>query len=123
MALSQMLYSLESRQALPVDALNSEKELENLLSENIDLLDPNWLVIGQQVTTKNGKTLDLLCMDRGYKLIVLELKRDLTPREVTAQVIEYASYVAEMEKETLARIYQVHAENHPRIPSTLNEAF
>ena len=123
MALSQMLYSLESRQALPVDALNSEKELENLLSENIDLLDPNWLVIGQQVTTKNGKTLDLLCMDRGYKLIVLELKRDLTPREVTAQVIEYASYVAEMEKETLARIYQVYAENHPRIPSTLNEAF
>ena len=47
--------------------------------------------------------LDLLCIDRGGKLIVLELKKDLTPREVTAQVIEYASYISEMEGENLGR--------------------
>ena len=96
MALSQMLYSMENGQVLEVGELRNEKELENLLCANIDLLDPNWLVIGQQIVTRNGKVLDLLCIDRGYRLIVLELKKDLTPREVTAQVNEYASYVSEL---------------------------
>ena len=123
MALSQLLYSLESKKLLETGEFTSEKELENLLCENIDLLDSNWLVIGQQIITKNGKILDLLCMDRGYKLIVLELKKELTPREVTAQVIEYASYVAEMEKDSLARAYIAYAEKHPGVPKTLNEAF
>ena len=46
MSLSQLLYSLEDRQVLESGELNNERELENLLCENIDLLDPNWLVIG-----------------------------------------------------------------------------
>lgn len=123
MSLSQLLYSLEDRQVLESGELNNERELENLLCENIDLLDPNWLVIGQQITTRNGKVLDLLCIDRGGKLIVLELKKDLTPREVTAQVIEYASYISEMEGENLGRWYQAYAAKHPNIPATLNQAF
>lgn len=123
MSLSQMLFSLEQNQILEEGALVNERELEELLCEKIELLDPNWLVIGQQIVTRNGKVLDLLCIDRGYKLIVLELKKNLTPREVTAQVIEYASYVSEMEKDSLARIYQSYAEKHPKFPSTLNQAF
>ena len=67
--------------------------------------------------------LDLLCIYRGGKLIVLELKKDLTPREVTAQVIEYASYISEMEGENLGRWYQAYAAKHPNIPATLNQAF
>ena len=53
MALSQLLYSLESKKLLETGEFTSEKELENLLCENIDLLDSNWLVIGQQIITKN----------------------------------------------------------------------
>lgn len=41
MALSQMLYSMENGQVLEVGELRNEKELENLLCANIDLLDPN----------------------------------------------------------------------------------
>lgn len=123
MALSQLLYSLESKKMLESGEFTSEKELESLLCENIDLLDPNWLVIGQQIITRNGKILDLLCIDRGYKLIVLELKKDLTPREVTAQVIEYASYIAEMKTEGLASAYEAYAEKHPGIPKSLDKAF
>ncbi len=72
-----MLYSLKSKKLLETGKFTCEKELENLRCENIDLLDSNWLVIGQQIMTKNGKRLDLLCMDRGYKLIVLEQKKNL----------------------------------------------
>lgn len=123
MALSQMLFSLDSKQFLQSSGLVNEQELENILSENIQLLDPNWLVIGQQMITANGKRLDLLCIDRGCNLIVLELKKDLTPREVTAQVIEYASYVAEMKYEELALAYRKFAEKRIDLPDSLDKAF
>lgn len=123
MALSQMLYSMENKKVLETASLNSEKELEDLLCENIDLLDPNWLVIGRQIITQNGKVLDLLCMDRGYQLIVVELKKDLTPREVTAQVIEYASYVSEMGQDKISSIYQSYAEKYLNSSLDLNKAF
>lgn len=47
MALSQLLYSMENKRILETASLTSEKELEDILCENIDLLDPNWLVIGR----------------------------------------------------------------------------
>lgn len=123
MALTQMLYSLDNKQILQSGTLISEQELEDTLCENIQLLDSNWLVIGQQIITANGKRLDLLCIDRCGSLIVLELKKDLTPREVTAQVIEYASYVSEMGFEELAQAYLKFAEKHPGVPDSLDKAF
>lgn len=123
MALSQMLYSLDNNQILENGSLLSEQELEDVLCENINLLDTNWLVIGRQIITANGKRLDLLCMERGGGLIVVELKKDLTPREVTAQVIEYAAYISEMELEELAQIYLKFAAAHSGTSDTLDKAY
>ncbi len=61
-------------------------------SQNI-LEDGNLLIIGRQVTTKFDGIIDLLGIDRQGDLVVLELKRDRTPRETLAQVLEYASFV------------------------------
>ncbi len=46
----------------------------------------------------------------------------MTPREVTAQVIEYASYVAEMGKDSLNKAYETYRTKHPELPEKLNEA-
>jgi len=123
MPLSQVLWSLDEKQALSADVLKNEQELEELLSHNIDLLNPNWLVIGRQVRTENGKILDLLCMDCSERLIVVELKKALTPREVTAQIIEYASYVSKMDDLALANIYLEYASKYLQKDLTLNEAY
>lgn len=123
MSISSMLWSLDSQELLPTDHLVNEQELEEALHKNIDLLDPNWLVIGRQVKTRNGKFLDLLCMDRDGSLVVVELKRELTPREVTAQVIEYASYMAEKKPEELAQIYLDYSARYLDGVHTLDEAF
>lgn len=123
MALSQVMWSLDQQQLLPVGSLKSELELEETLHKNIDLLNSSWLLIGRQVKTANGKFLDLLCMDRDGDLVVVELKKDLTPREVTAQVIEYASYIAEKEPEELAQIYLQFREKYSNDQKSLNEAF
>ena len=77
-------------------ALINKKELEDILAEHIEILDADWLLIGRQVRTVAGKFIDLLCMDHDGDLIVVELKKDLTPREVTAQAIDYASCMADL---------------------------
>jgi RecB family endonuclease NucS len=49
------------------------------------------LIIGRQVATSSGKVIDLLAADADGVLHVLELKKDKTPREVVAQVLDYGS--------------------------------
>ena len=59
MGLSQVLWSLGENRMLSPGKLLRETELEDTLHQNIELLDPNWLTIGRQVGTANGKYLDL----------------------------------------------------------------
>lgn len=105
MSISQEVWSLDDKCKLKADALLNERELENLLCEHIEILNQDWLVIERQVRTSAGKLIDILCMDRDGDRIIIELKKDLTPREVTAQTIDYASCVDQMELEELAELY------------------
>lgn len=107
MSISQAIWSLDDKTELQSASLLSEKELEDLLAEHIEILNPDWLLIGRQVRTVAGKYIDLLCMDYDGELIVVELKKDLTPREVTAQAIDYASCMAALEAEDIAEIYRL----------------
>ena len=91
LAISQVIWSLDDKVQLQPAELTNEKELEDLLAEHIEILNPDWLLIGRQVRTVAGKYIDLLCMDHDGDLVVVELKKDLTPREVTAQASDYAS--------------------------------
>jgi RecB family endonuclease NucS len=70
--------------------LPSEATLEQYLERDPSLLGERLLVIGRQVHTPHGKFIDLLAMDGEGNLHVLELKRDKTPRDVVAQVLDYA---------------------------------
>ena len=62
------------------------------------------LVIGSEVLTPYGKRLDLLAIDADGNLHVLELKRDKTPREVVAQVLDYGSWVSTLSRDDVIDI-------------------
>jgi len=79
--------------------------LEDLITDNINLLSDDWLVVGRQVHTLYGGTNDLLCIDTGGNPIVIELKKSKTPREVTAQALDYASWVKEIDADDLAQVF------------------
>ena len=70
-----------------------EERLENWIESDISIIDPDLLVIGRQIETDFGGVIDLLCIDENGDLVIIELKRDKTPREITAQVLDYASWV------------------------------
>lgn len=86
-------------------SIETEKKLESVLYQNISILDPNLMVIGRQIPTAYGKFIDLLAIDAQGDLTVIELKRDRTPREVVAQLLDYASWVQTLTHEQITAFY------------------
>lgn len=88
--------------------LPSEATLEQYLERDPSLLGERLLVIGRQVHTPHGKFIDLLAMDGEGNLHVLELKRDKTPRDVVAQVLDYGSWVSTLDRDSIIDIANDH---------------
>jgi RecB family endonuclease NucS len=105
--------------------LKAGGKLEDILDNDITILDPRLLLIGRQVATDYGKFIDLLAMDADGNLVVIELKRDRTPREVVAQLLDYGSWVRTLQDEKIASIFDTYlSKYHPkRIGTGLDQAF
>jgi len=84
--------------------LDLESRLETWLDNDISILADDLLVIGRQVITDYGGKLDLLCIDRNGDLVIVELKKDKTAREVIAQALDYASWVKDLSNERVREI-------------------
>ena len=99
--------------------LDLESRLEAWLAADISLLDDDLLVIGRQVPTAFGGIIDLVCLDGSGDVAIVEMKRDRTPREVVAQALDYASWVAELGHEDITELAAKHFDRS----ETLEEAF
>jgi PAS domain-containing protein len=95
MALEIGLWRVDSAAPVRVGASGFplEARLEELIQSDPTILGEPLLVVGRQVPTAFGKFIDLLAVSAEGALHVLELKRDRTPREVVAQVLDYGSWV------------------------------
>lgn len=93
---------------LTTSVLPAEKELHQFLAEDPSLLGERLLVIGSEVLTPYGKRLDLLAVDADGNLHLLELKRDKTPREVVAQVLDYGSWASTLSRDDVIDIAGKH---------------
>lgn len=100
--------------------LNLEERLESWLEQDISILSTDLLVIGRQVKTDFGGSIDLLCLHRDGSVVVVELKRDKTPRDVVAQVLDYASWVDTVSHEQIRRVAD---EYRGRSGANLSQAF
>lgn len=94
----------EGLSEVPREPLDLEARLRNWLTRDISILDPGLLVIGSEVETDFGGYIDLLCMDANGDLVVVELKRDRTSREIAAQVLDYGSWVVDLSRERVTSI-------------------
>jgi hypothetical protein len=86
-------------------SLDKEALLEQMIVEDSSILSNRWQLIGRQVRTTHGGFIDLLALNQDGQLIVIELKRDQTPREVVAQALDYASWAQDLAAEKIAAIY------------------
>ena len=93
---------------VPFQMEHEEKILEDWMESNPNgiIEDGNILIIGRQITTNLGGSIDLLGIDREGDVVVIELKRDRTPRDTLAQALEYASFTEQLNIDQLETILQ-----------------
>ena len=116
------LWRIEENTPKPVDpdTLDSEARLEVWIRDDIGMVSDGLLAIGQQVRTTYGGVIDLLALDSDANLVILELKKDMTPREVVAQALDYASWIQNLE---LSEIEEIVASKDLFDGKSLKEAF
>lgn len=83
-----------------------------------EILSTEWMLIGRQEQTGLGGRIDLLAIAPDASLVLIELKRNRTPREIVAQALDYASWVEQLTTDKIAQIYQRFSGG-----ATLDEAF
>lgn len=84
--------------------LDYENRLEKWLIDDISILSNDLAVIGNQVLTSNGKFIDILAINSFGELIIIELKQDKTYREIIAQILDYATWVKNLDFDNLNSI-------------------
>jgi len=89
------LFSIDGDRLEPLGAssLASESQLESWIEADPSIVGLDVLILGRQIVTDFGGRIDLLAIDSSGNLTVMELKRDRTPRDVVAQLLDYAAWV------------------------------
>src|ERR1043166_3314338 len=95
----------EKPEPLAATRLSSEQILEEMIVNEPHILSSEWMLIGRQEVTTSGGRVDLLAIAPDASIVLIELKRNRTPREVMAQALDYASWVEELTPERIAQIY------------------
>lgn len=91
--------------ALAITSLATEQQLEEMIIAAPAILSGEWLLIGRQEQTGHGGRVDLLAIAPDASLVLIEIKRNRTPREVVAQALDYASWVESLTADRIAQIY------------------
>lgn len=128
------LYKLSNDAPVQVAStkLANENMIQNWIAERPELLGLDLLIIGREVVAPDRGRIDLLGIDEEGNLSILELKRDRTPREVIAQVLDYASWVVTLSTREVHEIAVKHLKKDLEVafrerfdtalPETLNES-
>lgn len=115
--------SSENSQGKPVEIstnkIDLEKHLQKWLEADISILGHDLLVVGREVPTAFGGKIDLLCLDSSGGLVVVELKKGRTPREVAAQVLDYACWVRDLSYDAIVALFK----DYDSSTISLKEAF
>ena len=125
MPFEQAIWRIDERLSrLGPAPLARELDLETYIESDVSILNAGWLIIGRQVSSDVGP-IDLLALDRNGELIIIELKRQSSTRDMTAQAIDYAAWVEDLSSDQVAGIYKRYCERwHPQQShTTLDQAF
>lgn len=96
----------EQPASLVSSRLTSEQQLEDMIVREPRILSSEWMLIGRQEVTSHGGRVDLLAIAPDASQVLIELKRDRTPREIIAQALDYASWVEQLTPDRVAQIFQ-----------------
>jgi hypothetical protein len=113
----------------PKTKLELEKHLENWLENSPEqtLAQEDFLWIGRQTSAKDEDGTiysDLLGVDSGGNLVVAELKKGRTPRDIVAQLLDYAAWADGLSEEEVRKIAESYFETRDELQEkSFDDAF
>jgi len=114
-----MLYDMTDGKLLAVagttfqaEQVLERKHLQAAVRDGIEVLGDNLLVVAEEFGDfeDTHRRIDLLCVDRSARLVVVELKRTKDGGHMDLQALRYAAMVSVMTFEELVRTYAQHLE-------------
>jgi len=80
------------------EGIYERKDIQRLLKEQIDVLDPNMMVIAEEFGDwlDSSRRIDLLCLDSDANLVVVEIKRTEDGGHMDLQALRYAAMISTM---------------------------
>jgi len=74
------------------EKLKERYDIQEWIEKSPEIIEENLLIIGKEVILPSDIRLDLLAIDKKSNLVILELKRDTSGKNIDWQAIKYASY-------------------------------
>lgn len=113
MALFEM--TADALQAIPptdfaAEGIWERRDLQRLLRDNITAVDESLLVIAEEFGDFEGsdRRIDLLCIDRDARVVVVELKRTYHGGHMDLQALRYAAMVSSLTLDQAADVFERH---------------
>lgn len=99
--------------------------LQEWIANNPSSLGEDLLIIQKEFNGfgETNERLDLLALDKNGNLVIIENKLDDSGKDVTWQVIKYASYCSSLTKQEIIRIYQEHLGGSAKAEENLSAFF
>jgi len=103
---------LSSKEAEKLEVVNfkdieqKEFDIETWVNDNPSILNEDLLIISEQTLLPSGRLPDLVALDKEGNLVIIELKRDDSGREVYWQAITYAAQLSEYSFNDIINLYE-----------------
>lgn len=92
-------------------------DIEVWIKQNPSILKEDLLIISEQIILPSGRQPDLLALDREGNLVIIELKRDDSGKDVYWQGITYAAQFSEYSYINIIEMYEDYLNKNNKNPS------
>ncbi|MCU7931390.1 MAG: hypothetical protein KZQ90_11360 [Candidatus Thiodiazotropha sp. (ex Codakia rugifera)] len=116
------IYLIDNKKIVPIQrttfaqqGIRERYDLQALLKSQIDVISPDTLIVAEEFGAweDSRRRIDLLGIDKGGNLLVIELKRTEDGGHMDLQAIRYAAMISSLTFDRLVAIYaQYLKENH-----------
>ena len=100
------------------------QHIQAALRDYIEVIDSELLVVSEEYSEFEGvsRRIDLLCVDRYRRLVVIEIKRTVDGGHMELQALRYAAMVSTMTFSHLAKVYAAYRVRRGELNTTAEEA-
>jgi len=120
------IHVLENGKLLEYQRTSVEKEvdIEEFIEKYPKILENDFFIIGRQVPTTTKTRIDLMGLDKEGNVIIIEIKKGQSPRDVVAQILEYGVWAEGLQYDDLNEIAkEKHLSNFPDLYKKYEQEF